>query len=134
MELPDFLKDYADPELRDAIPEVSYAASLVTDEEVAVIVARAGGTRQSTSPPMIALGDKLIEPQRRSRRWAHLTATNRIERARPARLQEAAGLRDPQCRHAVFADSTRSSPKLRYGAARAHNRHMADFCAEDDRG
>ncbi len=38
MELPDFLKKYADPALRDDIPEVSYAASLVTDEEVAVIV------------------------------------------------------------------------------------------------
>jgi hypothetical protein len=32
MELPDFLKAYADPTLRDAIPEVSYSASIVTDE------------------------------------------------------------------------------------------------------
>ena len=42
MELPDFLKKYADPDLREAIPEVSYAASIVTDEEVAVIVGQGG--------------------------------------------------------------------------------------------
>ncbi len=42
MELPDFLKAYADPDLREAIPEVSYAASIVTDEEVAVIVGQGG--------------------------------------------------------------------------------------------
>ena len=29
MELPDFLKAYADPALRDDIPEVSYSASVV---------------------------------------------------------------------------------------------------------
>ena len=38
MELPDFLKSYADPSIRADIPEVSYSASLVTDEEVAVIM------------------------------------------------------------------------------------------------
>ncbi len=51
MELPDFLKAYADPALREAIPLVSYSASIVTDEEVAVIMARAAGTAPSTSPP-----------------------------------------------------------------------------------
>jgi uncharacterized protein len=34
MELPDFLKKYADPKFRDQIPEIGYSASLVTDEEV----------------------------------------------------------------------------------------------------
>ena len=32
-----------------------------------------------------------------------------------------------------FSPSSKISPKLRYGAARAHNRHMADFCAHDSR-
>src|SRR5205085_10291202 len=44
MELPDFLKKFADPEWREEIPNVSYSASVVTDEEVAEIVAR--GSRQ----------------------------------------------------------------------------------------
>jgi predicted TIM-barrel fold metal-dependent hydrolase len=32
-----------------------------------------------------------------------------------------------------FSPSSKIPPKLRYGAARAHNRHMADFCAHDSR-
>src|SRR5882762_1325971 len=59
MELPDFLKRYADPGLRDEIPEVSYSASIVTDEEVAVIVGQ--GNRHSAEhvAAQIALGDAL---------------------------------------------------------------------------
>jgi predicted TIM-barrel fold metal-dependent hydrolase len=32
-----------------------------------------------------------------------------------------------------FSASSKLSPELRYGAARAHNRHMADFCGADAR-
>ena len=32
-----------------------------------------------------------------------------------------------------FSPSSKLEPALRYGAARAHNRHMADFCADDER-
>ena len=32
-----------------------------------------------------------------------------------------------------FSPSSKLDPALRYGAARAHNRHMADFCSVDDR-
>ena len=42
MELPDFLKAYADPEIRDEIPSVSYSASVVTEDEVAVIMDQGG--------------------------------------------------------------------------------------------
>ena len=42
MELPNFLTSYADPDIRDDIPEVSYSASIVTDEEVAEIMAQGG--------------------------------------------------------------------------------------------
>ena len=60
MELPDFLKAYADPELRDEIPEVSYRASIVTDEEVEVIVAQGGRHSAEHVQEMIDLGDDLI--------------------------------------------------------------------------
>ena len=53
MELPNFLKDFADPALRDEIPEVSYSASIVTDEEVAVIMAQGG--RHSQEPGLAAV-------------------------------------------------------------------------------
>src|SRR5512135_1404503 len=60
MELPSFLKDYADPALRDEIPEVSYSASIVTDEEVAVIVAQGGRHSPEHVAAQVALGDELI--------------------------------------------------------------------------
>jgi hypothetical protein len=60
MELPDFLKKYADPELRDEIPNVSYSASIVTDEEVAVIMAQGGRHSDAHLLELRGLGDKLI--------------------------------------------------------------------------
>ena len=60
MELPDFLKRYADPALRDAIPEVSYSASIVTDEEVAVIMAQGGRHSPEHVAAQVAMGDALI--------------------------------------------------------------------------
>ena len=60
MELPDFLKSYADPKLRDDIPEVSYSASLVTDEEVAVIMDQGGKHSAEHIESQVALGDDLI--------------------------------------------------------------------------
>jgi hypothetical protein len=60
MELPDFLKKYADPAIRDQIPEVSYSASIVTDEEVAVIMNQGGRHSDEHRAAQIALGDQLI--------------------------------------------------------------------------
>ena len=61
MELPDFLKEYADPDIRDEVPKVNYSASIVTDEEVAEIVARGGRHDAEHVCEMLALGDRLIE-------------------------------------------------------------------------
>src|SRR5271165_5479746 len=61
MELPDFLKKYADPGLREDIPEVSYSASIVTDEEVAEIMDRGGRHSDEHLAELRGLGDKLIE-------------------------------------------------------------------------
>jgi len=60
MELPDFLRDYADPSIREQIPQVSYSASLVTDEEVDAIVANGGRHTIEHVEAQIALGDALI--------------------------------------------------------------------------
>ena len=61
MELPDFLKAYADPKLRDEIPEVSYSASVVTDEEVAQIMQQGGKHSAEHVAAQIAMGDALIQ-------------------------------------------------------------------------
>jgi predicted TIM-barrel fold metal-dependent hydrolase len=132
MELPDFLKKYADPQLRDDIPEVSYAASLVTDEEVAVIVGQGGRHSPEHVAEQIALGDGLIAASKEIQALGAFTGADRstaLDMLGFARQLVFAT-------HSVafpFSASSKLDPKLRYGAARAHNRHMADFCAADDR-
>ena len=59
-ELPDFLRDHADPAIREQIPQVSDAASLVTDEEVELIVANGNRHTAEHVEAQIVLGDQLI--------------------------------------------------------------------------
>ena len=132
MELPDFLKKYADPALRDEIPEVSYSASIVTDEEVAVIMAQGGRHSAEHVAEQIALGDRLIE---KSKEIQALGAFNSEDRTK---AMDLLGFRKQLvfATHSVvmpFSPSSKLESRLRYGAARAHNRHMADFCVADDR-
>jgi predicted TIM-barrel fold metal-dependent hydrolase len=132
MELPDFLKAYADPALRDEIPEVSYSASIVTDEEVAVIVGQGGKHSAEHVAAQVALGDKLIES---SKEIQALGAFNSADRTTALDLL---GFRKQLvfATHSVampFSASSKLEPRQRYGSARAHNRHMADFCKGDDR-
>ena len=132
MELPNFLKAYADPKLRDDIPEVSYSASLVTDEEVAVIMAQGGRHSDEHVQAQIALGDDLIA---HSKEIQALGAFNKQDRTQALNLLGF----DKQlvfATHSVafpFHPSSKKNPTLRYGATRAHNRHMADFCDTDSR-
>jgi predicted TIM-barrel fold metal-dependent hydrolase len=132
MELPDFLKKYADPALRDEIPEVSYSASIVTDDEVAVIMDQGGRHSDDHVAAQIALGDRLIEA---SKEIQALGAFNSADRSK---AMDLLGFRKQLvfATHSVampFSPSSKLDPRLRYGAARAHNRHMADFCHADDR-
>ncbi|HEY5070424.1 MAG TPA: amidohydrolase family protein [Caulobacteraceae bacterium] len=132
MELPDFLKRYADPELREAIPEVSYKASLVTDEEVAVIMARGGRHSDEHLAHLRGLGDKLIETSK------EIQALGAFDGAERSVALDMLGFRRQLvfATHSVampFSPSSKIEPKLRYGGARAHNRHMAAFCENDSR-
>ena len=132
MELPDFLKKYADPKLRDAMPEVSYAASLVTDAEVAVIMGQGGRHTREHVAAQIALGDKLIESSKEIQALGAFTGAER------STALDLLGFKKQLvfATHSVampFNASSKIDPALRYGAARAHNRHMADFCAHDER-
>ncbi len=132
MELPDFLKSYADPRLRDEIPEVSYSASIVTDEEVAEIVARGNRHSDEHVRELVGLGDKLIE---RSKEIQALGAFDASERAI---AMDMLGFKKQLvfATHSVampFHPSQKRSQELRYAATRAHNRHMSDFCGSDER-
>ncbi len=132
MELPNFLKAYADPDIRDDVPEVSYSASLVTDEEVEIIMSQGGRHSDEHVAAQIALGDSLIES---SKEIQALGAFNRTDRTRALDLL---GFKKQLvfATHSVampFHPSQKKPLKLRYGATRAHNRHMVDFCSDDDR-
>lgn len=132
MELPDFLQKYADPELRDDMPAVNYSASIVTDEEVAIIMDRGGRHSDEHRAELLAMGDSLIE---RSKEIQALGAFDRHERTLAL---DMLGFHKQLvfATHSVampFSPSTKIDPRLRYGAARAHNRHMLDFCSEDAR-
>lgn len=132
MELPNFLKAYADPDLRDEIPEVSYSASLVTDEEVAIIMDQGGKHSAEHVQEMIDLGDTLINT---SKEIQALGAFNSADRTT---AMDMLGFKKQLvfATHSValpFHPSSKTEARLRYGATRAHNRHMADFCSDDTR-
>ena len=60
MELPDFLRKYADPDIREELPLVDYGRSLVTDEEVAIIVDNGSRHSDDHRQSLVALGDRMI--------------------------------------------------------------------------
>ena len=143
MELPNFIIDYADKEFKDLIPPVNYKASLVTDEEVEEIVNNGGQHSKEHVEAQIALGDKLIAE---SKEIQALGAFNRADRSVAmdmlgfkkqlvfATHSVVTPFRDVRGK-AKYVDKQglKITPELRYGATRAHNRAMSDFCSEDPR-
>ena len=132
MELPNFLTAYADPKIRDEIPEVSYSASIVTDEEVAEIMSQGGKHSEAHIQAQLDMGDALIE---KSKEIQALGAFNGADRTV---AMDLLGFKKQLvfATHSVafpFHPSSKKPLHLRYGATRAHNRHMVDFCQGDDR-
>lgn len=131
MELPRFLLDHADPDIAAELKPVSYHTSIVTDEEVATLVAQAGHTPQHVAA-QVAMGDELIA---RSKEIQALGAFDREERTTAMDMLGFAKqlVFATHSVKPVFAPGDSMDPRLRYGATRAHNRAMAEFCADDDR-
>jgi len=132
MELPDFLKKFADPAWRDALPNVNYSASVVTDEEVAEIVGRGSRHSEAHVAQLLALGDKLIESSK------EIQALGAFDGQERSKAMDMLGFKRQLvfATHSVampFSPSSKIAPELRYAAARAHNRHMAAFCGTDSR-
>ena len=132
MELPDFLQKYADPAMRDEIPAVSYSASIVTDEEVAEIMARGGRHSDAHLAELLGLGDRLIEKSK------EIQALGAFDGAERKTAMDMLGFKKQLvfATHSVampFSPSSKITPQRRYAGARAHNRHMIDFCSHDDR-
>ena len=132
MELPDFLRVYADPDVRDELPLVDYTASIVTDEEVGEIVAQGNRHSEEHVAAQIALGDDLIAKSK------EIQALGAFDPAHRSRAMDLLGFRKQLvfATHSVvtpFHPSSKTPLSIKYGAARAHNRHLAEFCADDHR-
>ncbi len=132
MELPDFLKKHADPQWRDEIPNVNYSASIVTDEEVAEIMARGGRHSDQHLKDLLGLGDKLIEQSK------EIQALGAFDGRERSKAMDMLGFKKQLvfATHSVampFSPSSKIAPALRYAATRAHNRHMVEFCGDDAR-
>jgi predicted TIM-barrel fold metal-dependent hydrolase len=129
MELPNFLKAHADPAMRERIPTLTLpsvgALAVVDPDSVA-----AGRHSPAKVAELVALGDGLIAGPKGH---AALGAFNAEERS------QALDLFGFQ-RQLVFASFSagpafdpRRPVEERYASAKAHNRGMAAFCANDKR-
>ena len=129
MELPEFLRSHADSGVRDRLPEIDFASGGRSADNV-VEAGRTGAHSPETVAELVALGDDLI---RGPKGYHALGAFNAAERTAALDLLGF----DRQFVFATFSAGVVFDPKLeldvRYGAARAHNRGMAEFCAGDDR-
>lgn len=128
MELPDFLIDHADPEMRKRLPQIRVAVDLLRDT---LDYAQAHGRHPADkAAEMEALGDNLIAGPKG---YMALGAFNADERSQAL---DQLGFH----RQLVFATFSAGAAfredrpiEERYAAARAHNRAMAAFCAKDER-
>jgi predicted TIM-barrel fold metal-dependent hydrolase len=129
MELPDFLKDHADPRLRERMPKIQVPrvgplANLLEEAQ-----ARRGHSAERVAE-LTALGDGLISGPKG---YGALGAFNAAERS--AALDLLGFHR--QLVFATFSPGPAFSEQRpiedRYAAARAHNRAMGEFTSGDER-
>lgn len=129
MELPDFLTRNADPSIRDQIPPIPFDAG-GRSSEAWEQAAASGGHASDTVEELVALGSGLIAGPKG---YLALGAFNSGERTKALDLLGFA----QQFVFATFSAGIAFEPRLdvavRYGTARAHNRGITEFCAEDDR-
>ena len=132
MELPDFLRKFADPDIREELPLVDYGRSIVTDEEVEVIMSQGGVHSEQHKAGLIALGDRMIQEVKEIQALGSFDKNDRIVANDMLGFVKQLVFATHSL-HMPFSVSSKVSERLRYGGARAHNRHMADFCSVDDR-
>ena len=129
MELPDFLRAHADPSIRERIPAISFGSGGRMAEALERLQA-AGRHDEHVVSELLALGDGLIAGPKG---YEALGAFDGGERGQALDLLGF----DRQLVFATFSPAALFDPGLEpdvaAGAARAHNRAMAEFCAGDDR-
>lgn len=132
MELPDFLRKFADPDIREELPLVDYGRSIVTDEEVEVIMSQGGVHSETHKAGLVALGDRMIQEVKEIQALGSFDKHDRVIANDMLGFVKQLVF-GTHSLHMPFSPSSKISDRLRYGGARAYNRHMADFCSVDDR-
>jgi uncharacterized protein len=123
MELGDWLVRYADPGVRERIRPLQLGGAGALAEQAV----RDAEARRGDAAAARALGGALLQ----AKGWNALGAFDPVERSRALDLLGF----EKQLVFSTFAATQFASedPALLYGGTRAHNRAMADFCADDPR-
>ena len=132
MELPDFLRKFADPDIREELALVDYGRSIVTDEEVAEIMANGSRHSDSHRQSLIAHGDRMIAEVKEIQALGSFDKQDRVVANDMLGFVKQVVFATHSLR-SVFHASAKVEDRIRYGGARAHNRHMVDFCSVDSR-
>jgi predicted TIM-barrel fold metal-dependent hydrolase len=128
MERPDFLRDFADSNIRERLTPLNGGDQDKNVGDWAETVAEPGHSEERVAA-MVALGDTLIAGPKG---YLALGAFNSDERAQALNqlgFQQQLVFATFSPMHTLHGDDI----VLKYGAAAAHNRAMADFCAADAR-
>ena len=128
MERPDFIRDYADDELRARLTPIGGGNQGKTSTGFDEIVKESGHSEDRVAH-MVGLGDDLISGPKG---YQALGAFNRDERKMAL---DQLGF-DRQLVFTTFSPGHalhHPDVEVMYGAAEAHNRAMADFCGDDER-
>lgn len=129
MELPDFLTSNADPGIRDRIPEIPFESGGESSADWRV-AAELGAHPPETVDKLVGMGDGLIAGPKGYRALGAFNASERTT------ALDQLGF-DCQFVFSTFsagiAFDIKADLELRYGATRAHNRSMAEFCGADER-
>lgn len=128
MELPNFLRDHADPAMRDRVPRLAIDGGDVIRDRLSALD-ESGGHAPETVEELLALGDGLIAGPKG---YDALGAFDTGERSQALDLL---GFHNQwvfatfSAGHIFYLDD----PEVMAASAAAHNRGMAAFCAPDPR-
>ncbi|HAN08045.1 MAG TPA: hydrolase [Acidimicrobiaceae bacterium] len=129
IELPDFLTAHADTELKKRLPEINFDGGGRSSESWRE-AALSGGHSPEKVAELVALGDDLLSGPKG---YFALGAFNKNERTTALNMLGFNQQFVFSTFSAGIAFDATADDELRYGATRAHNRAMAEFCADDER-
>jgi len=129
MELPNFLRDHAEPRMRDRIPRLEVDGGDILRDRLSALDEQ-GGHRPEVVENLVALGDGLLGGPKG---YDALGAFDTGERSKALDLLGF----DKQWVFATFSTGQVfhriEEPEVIAAAALAHNRGMAEFCGPDSR-